>query len=570
MTKLKYTYYGISLIFLCFALTSAPLSAQGSYAQAIMERAGKSSYIQGLEAFTSGEYEKARTLLEDAYAKLGAQPGISYALADTYLILDDLPRAVQFGKEAVAGEPNNKWFRLKLARIYRSAGQNEATLEALNELRRRFPADFDVLYLLADTYKDYGEFVQSNQVLNRILELTGPDEQVFLLKFSNFESMGIADSALAQLEALRDADPDNLKVLNMLGEYYNRTGRGDNAREVLSDALQRNARDPQSLINLAGIYIRDQKWDSAGTLLQNFVSDTLNSPEEKMIIARFMFGRSGENPENAELRIQTAKVLEAFTNSESGYGPAFTLAGQFYAESGKNNQALDKLKRANELLPQDDIAWRQRLQLLLSENRLTEAIDAGNRANQAVPEDAFIQFFTGSAYMLKGEYEAAEEWLENAVRAPARRPFKSAVYSTLGDVKASLDKQEDSDRAYETALRYDRENHTAMNNYAYNLAIREGDLEKAEELVLAALELSPQTPSYLDTAGWVYYKMADYEKARRYVQAAVDSGEASAEVMEHLGDIYDKLGQPEEARKWWQKALDADPEKSYLKNKIQS
>lgn len=549
---------------------SGSLFAQGSDAQAILERAGKSSYIQGIEAFTSGEFDRAKSLLEDAYSKLGAQPGISYALADTYLALDDLPRAVQFGKEAVAGEPDNKWFRLKLARIYRSAGQNQATLEALQELRRRFPADFDVLYMQADTYKDYGEFVKSNQVLNRILELKGPDEQVYLLKFSNFESLGVADSALAQLEALRLADPDNLKVLNMLGEYYKRTGREDNAREVLGDALQRNARDPRSLINLAGIYIRDQKWDSAGSLLQDFVSDTLNSPEDKMIITRFMYGRSQENPQNAELRLQTEQVMEAFTLSDTGYGPAFTLAGQFYAESGKNEKALEKLQQANELLPQDDIAWRQRLQLLLSENRLTEAIDAGNRANQAVPEDAFIQFFTGSAYMLKGEFGAAEEWLENAVRAPARRPFKSAVYSTLGDVKANLDKQEESDRAYETALRYDRENHTAMNNYAYNLAIRDGDLEKAKELALAALELSPETPSYLDTAGWVYYKLEEYDKARRYVKAAVDSGEASAEVLEHLGDIYDKLGQPAEARRWWQKALEADPEKSYLKNKIQS
>ncbi|HBX64884.1 MAG TPA: hypothetical protein DEG32_01505, partial [Balneolaceae bacterium] len=117
---------------------------------------------------------------------------------------------------------------------------------------------------------------------------------------------------------------------------------------------------------------------------------------------------------------------------------------------------------------------------------------------------------------------------ENATRAPARRPFKSIVYSTLGDVRANLGNNEGSDEAYELALRYDPDNDNAMNNYAYNLSVREENLERAKELALKAIEVAPENAAYLDTVGWVYFKLGDYDRAERFIQAAIDTGAASA------------------------------------------
>ncbi|MBO6621978.1 MAG: tetratricopeptide repeat protein [Balneola sp.] len=532
---------------------------------------GTIAYVQGLEAFENREYQKSLELLVEARNQLGEEPGVSYAIADTYFAMDDLPNAALYGKQAVEQSPKNKWYRFKLAQIYRSAGENTATLEELNTLLEIYPNDYDALFMLADTYKDYGEYLKSNQVLNRALELTGPNRSVFLLKFRNFESLGIRDSAITQLELLRETDPDNLNTLNLLSEYYSRTGKDDSAKKVLNEALRRNARDPQSLINLAGIFIEDQKWDSAGALISTFLGDKVILPEEKLGVAQFIYTQQQESPLNEQLKKETGWALDTFTESSPEYGPAFTLSGQYYSQIGETEKALKKLERANELLPEDDIAWRLRLQLLLSENMLNEAKEAGIKADESVPDDSFIQFFLGTAYLLSDENEEAVKWLERASRAPARKPFKSVVYSTLGDAQSNLGNNEEADRVYELSLRYDPDNHNAMNNYAYNLSIRGVNLEKAQQLALKAIELDPENAAYLDTMGWVFYKLGEYEKAKRFIKASIDlnTDEASAEVLEHLGDVYDKLNNAGEAKKWWKKALEKDPSLTYLKEKIQ-
>ena len=552
---------------LLIILLLAPFSVQAQV-QTVEEREAKTAYIEGLEAFVNEEFDRATTLLLEAYEELAPQSGISYALADVYFMQEDLPNAALYGKEAVELEPTNKWYRFRLAEIYRSAGQNQATLEQLSELLEYHPDDYDALFMLADTQSDYGEYLPSNATLNKILRLTGPNPIVLIRKFQNFEALGVADSALSQLEQLRLVEPDNLNTLNLLADYYKRQGNASEAKKVLKDALYRNARDPESLINLSGIYIDEQKWDSAGTLLGNFVADPIINAEQKLTIAQFMYARQQDDPRNIQLEIETARLLELYTASAPEYGPAFTLAGQFFSIIGAIEKALEKLEQANKLLPQDDIAWRQRMQLLLQEQQYEEVISVGLEADTKVPEDAFIQFFLGTAYLLEENSSEAVTWLERASRAPARRPFKSVIYGTLGDSYADQENFEDADRVYELALRYDPQNHNAMNNYAYSLSVRETNLERAKELALRAIELAPENAAYLDTVGWVYFKLGDFDRARRFIRASLDTGEASAEVLEHLGDVYEALGNLDEAKKWWKQALELDATRTHLNEKI--
>lgn len=556
------------LLFAVFMFFSLPV-VTAAQVQSINEREAKTAYIEGMEAFVNEEYDRATTLLLEAYETLAPQAGISFALSDVYFMQEDLPNAAYYGKEAVDLEPQNKWYRFRLAEIYRSAGQNQATLNELTTLLEFHPDDYDALFMLADTQNDYGQFLQSNETLNKIFKLTGPNPVVLIRKFENFQALGAPDSALVQLEGLRKVEPDNLNTLNLLADYYVRLQRTEEAKAVLRDALYRNARDPESLINLSGIFIDEAKWDSAGTLLGNFISDPIISPDQKLMIAQFMYARQQDDPRNIQLEIETARILDLYTENAPQYGPAFTLAGQFFSIIGENEKAIEKLEQANYLVPQDDIAWRQRLQLLLNAKRYNDAIEVGIEADMQVPEDAFIQFFIGTAYMLNENARQAVVWLEQAARAPARRPFKSIIYGTLGDAQSQLENYEDADRVYELAIRYDQNNHNAMNNYAYNLSVRNVNLERAKELALRAIELDAENAAYLDTVGWVYFKLGDYDRARRFIKASIDTGAASGEVLEHLGDVYEALGDIDEAKKWWKQALDLDATRTHLNEKIQ-
>jgi tetratricopeptide (TPR) repeat protein len=119
------------------------------------------------------------------------------------------------------------------------------------------------------------------------------------------------------------------------------------------------------------------------------------------------------------------------------------------------------------------------------------------------------------------------------------------------------------------ALRLDRDNHTALNNYAYYLSLRGEKLEEALDFARRAVSIQPENPSYLDTAGWVYFKLGNIVRAKEFIQRSIDAGAESADVFEHFGDVLEAEGNPGEAVNWWRKALETDPDRVYLQQKIE-
>jgi tetratricopeptide (TPR) repeat protein len=117
-------------------------------------------------------------------------------------------------------------------------------------------------------------------------------------------------------------------------------------------------------------------------------------------------------------------------------------------------------------------------------------------------------------------------------------------------------------------LSIDSTNALVLNNYAYALAERGTELDKALKMVTKALEIDSTNSSYLDTKGWVHYKLGEYDKAKDYIEQSLEANPDNAEVADHLGDVYYKLGDKAKAIEYWQKAYEIDPEREGLKEKI--
>ena len=526
------------------------------------------AYIKGLTEYENENYERALDHLTVAYSKLPRHAGINYALADAYLSVDDLSNAAFYGKKATELAPENKWYRLKLARIYRRAGKNQATIDELKTALRHHPRATDLLYELAGIYADHREFLLSNQTYNRLLNLTGPDIGIYLNKLQNFNALNMRDSSIVQLEKITALDPDNITTMQMLSNYYLEVDKPRQAKMMLRQALQKNSRDPKTLVMLADIYVTEAQWDSVGTLLGNVVSDPIIRKQAKLDVAQYLFSRYQQEPENARLKQALRHLLESFVESEPEYGAAHALSADFYLNEDDNARALKALTRTTELAPSNDMAWRQRLQLLLMAGRYDQTIEAGLEANEHIPQDPAVLFFIGNAHLQKGQPRQAVEWFLQATQTPSRKPFKSAIFGSLGDTYSALDQWDRAVEAYEQALDLNPDNHNTLNNYAYYLSERDERLEYAEKMASRAVELAPDNASYLDTIGWVYYKLGEYDKARRYINASIETGAASAEVLEHMGDVMYKMEKPGKAREWWQKALDKDSSRTYLKEKL--
>ncbi|MGE5809894.1 MAG: tetratricopeptide repeat protein, partial [Ignavibacteria bacterium] len=94
-------------------------------------------------------------------------------------------------------------------------------------------------------------------------------------------------------------------------------------------------------------------------------------------------------------------------------------------------------------------------------------------------------------------------------------------------------------------------------------------LEKALKMATLAVEKDPANSSYLDTIGWVYFKLGDYKKAKSYLLEAIKAGGERSVMLEHLGDVVYKNGEKDYAKELWQKALNLDENNNKLRLKIE-
>jgi tetratricopeptide (TPR) repeat protein len=74
--------------------------------------------------------------------------------------------------------------------------------------------------------------------------------------------------------------------------------------------------------------------------------------------------------------------------------------------------------------------------------------------------------------------------------------------------------------------------------------------------------------SYLDTLGWILFKLDNLPEAEEWIRRAVDTGEASATVLEHYGDVLSRLGRNDEALEMWKKATEKSGGSPALEKKI--
>jgi len=91
-------------------------------------------------------------------------------------------------------------------------------------------------------------------------------------------------------------------------------------------------------------------------------------------------------------------------------------------------------------------------------------------------------------------------------------------------------------------------------------AERGTNLTRAKELIEKALKVEPANSAYLDSLGWVYFKLEQPKEALKCLLKAIQgSPEPDATEYEHLGDVYSALKQPDQARSAWAKSLSLEP-----------
>lgn len=148
-------------------------------------------------------------------------------------------------------------------------------------------------------------------------------------------------------------------------------------------------------------------------------------------------------------------------------------------------------------------------------------------------------------YMLEEDYgKALSQCLSMLSECKLSDKEKAALLGTAGDCCYTLGKKRKTFSFYEKAISANPEDGLLLNNYAYYLCEEGGSLKKAEEISRRALELTPESPSALDTYGWILYKMHKPAEAKPYFKKAIIyGGKDNANVLEHYSKVLEALGE---------------------------
>ena len=175
-----------------------------------------------------------------------------------------------------------------------------------------------------------------------------------------------------------------------------------------------------------------------------------------------------------------------------------------------------------------------------------------------------IQYLLGSSYQQLEEYDKATIVLRQSLKI---YPESRGARHTLAIASDALNYWNESDSLYEGLIASDTNDVQALNNYSYSLVERNIHLNKALEMAKKAIELEPDNAAYLDTIGWIYYKMDNIDKALSFIRKSVELDSNNAIVLEHLGDVLIAKNQIQEAIIYYLKALDIDKDNEILQQK---
>jgi len=108
------------------------------------------------------------------------------------------------------------------------------------------------------------------------------------------------------------------------------------------------------------------------------------------------------------------------------------------------------------------------------------------------------------------------------------------LYNTLAYAAWAQKRHKSAIELYEKTLEIDSDNATAMNSMGYILADTGIDIMRALRLCRKAVDFKPNSPAYLDSLGWAYYKSGEVLEARTWLRRALDLAPEEEEIKRHL------------------------------------
>jgi len=180
----------------------------------------------------------------------------------------------------------------------------------------------------------------------------------------------------------------------------------------------------------------------------------------------------------------------------------------------------------------------QLLRLYMSEERWKEVIRTQDEIDRLKGYDAYSAYHRMRAYALWGKSKKALAEIDKYL---AEDPTNVTFLLYRIDILARMGaKPKELFAQYERILEIVPYDLYVLNNYAYLLATRGGDLKKAEKMSQLTIQKEPDNAVFLDTYGWILHLQGQEQLAAFYLYRALqntNNEEQKSEIVKHINAI---------------------------------
>ncbi len=468
-------------------------------------------------------------------------------LENESLVLDVTRRLLQFKKNDKALDllrkaterpdaPGPLYARLGL--VYALGDKKEEAIEANRMAIRKMPKSFAGYQNLGRMYLQGNQPEEGMKVLDQAAKQSGVDAAFLIDLAEMYTAFSVSSSgqnaeakkqALATLDRAAKLNPTNPAQLQKMGDGFALLNAPEKAEEVYRKLLDRFPNLPGLREKLAEIYLRKQDRAKAAEQLEAIIRNTPTNPQAHYFLGGIQFEQ--KQWKEAADHYQSAILVNA------AFEPAYY-----------------------------DLALAQ-----INLNTPQEALATLEKAKKRFKETFTGEFFAAIAYGKMKEYSNAIPRFTAAEvigRATDTNRLTHVFYYQMGAAYERAQSFEEAERYLRKALGLSADFTEAMNYLGYMWAERGVNLKEARTLIEQAVKAEPKNAAYLDSLGWVLFKLDQPKEALSWMLKAIEySEEPDATLYDHLGDIYAAMKENGKAQEAWKKSVELEP-KDEVKKKL--
>jgi tetratricopeptide (TPR) repeat protein len=497
-----------------------------------------------------GDASEGMRHLDMALAAAPQELMIAVTLAQAKLGQKDAKGAEAVLLKACENSPKSVEAVIVLGQFYFS--QNRTT-EAVQQFQRALAMDHNqggALWYLAILQNQIGKKQDAEQSLKR---LSGMPSFTHLYGLFLFQE-GRKDEAVREFERLAKENPDDRLARTRLVAMYRTVNRVPDAEKVLDQALKKNSKDLDALLQRGEMFLEAGKYERAEVDLNRVLQLEPNSAEVHYVLAK-MYRARGAGPGS---RDQLAKAL--------ALNPYLLPARIELA------QALLGIKNAQatlDLLNDTPQSQKLSIEVLLGRNwalwtrgdlaEMRKGIDVGlslGRNVELLIQDGLWKYRTGNPV-------GAQAALEEALRMdPPNLLALEALYNTV--------QQKSQAFALEKVREYaaHAQKSAPIQILLGDLLLANGDRAGARAAYSSAKAASTQSLDsdlYLAKVDYIENK---YDDALARLRTILSATPNNLTALLWLGNIEVKRGEHQAAMRDFRKVLDADPDNSLAANDL--